>query len=66
MEYARQVRTEAALDSVDTFLEKIRTEIAADQRPEVLDELLAAVISEIDFIRINIIETLKIDFPLAN
>lgn len=66
MEYARQIRTEASLDTIDTFLTKIRIEIAADQRLDVMDQLLAAICGEVDFIRINLLETLKIDFNGSN
>lgn len=63
MEYARIVRTEAALDSVDKFLDKFRAELVVDCRPEVLDELLEAANNEILFIRVNLLETLKLDDP---
>ena len=61
MDYARIVRAEAALDSVDTFLNRVRTELAADTRPEVIDELLGAASNEILFIRVNLLETLTLD-----
>lgn len=66
MEYARIVRTKAALDSVDSFLDKIRTEIESDQREEVLDELLEAANQEILFIRVNLLGTLVLDEPANN
>lgn len=61
MEYARVVRTEASLESLDKFLDKIRSELAVDQRPDVIDELLEAINNEVLFIRVNLLETLKLD-----
>lgn len=63
MEFARIVRTEAALDSVERFMEEIRKELGADSRPDVLDELLGAATNEILFIRANLLETVEVEQP---